>query len=154
MTYPLTPTDDIITPIISTLANVLNTQIGSGIGRLYVEAPDGAPEHQSVLFPIVRFKISGDTNGKLYITLNMAIRYVLRRSKLSDDMVTLYSMFSAFTRVLTSWPNQGLTYNSTPSSITCTVTGGQFTQFAFAGTPFICMQLDTEVLTEINILTT
>ena len=153
MSYPLTPTDDIITPIIAQLSNVLTTQIGSGIGRTYIEAPDGPPEHQSVIFPMVKFDIKDDTNGKLYIKLYFNIRYILRRSKLPDDIAQCYLMFSSFIRVLSSWPNQGLTYNSAGNSITVTPTGGQITQFAIAATPFISLQVNTEVLTEINVLT-
>lgn len=148
MTYPLTPADDIVGPIVSALSNVLTTQI-SGLGRMYTKAPDGPPENNSVIFPLTKVKFEEDTNGKFYVRLTFRITYIQRRSKYPDNIQALYTMFSSMSRILSSWPNQTLG----GASISVCPKDAGFTQWAEAGTSFVALFINTEVLTEYNILT-
>lgn len=147
---PLTPTDDIIGPTATTLAGYLQTQI-TGLGRVYTTVPDGPVEDNSVLMPVVSYKLECDTIGKIYVRITWGIRYVVRRTSVfSSDMLRLYAMFSAFCKVLSSWDNQfanGL-------QITVTPTHGGFTQLTESGTAYVAFILNTDTLTEFNILTT
>lgn len=154
MTSILTPTDDIVGPIVHQLALVLSSQI-TGIGRMYEEVPDGPPENNSVLFPLTSFKFEGDTNGKEYVRLQFGIRYMVRRSNFATNLQACYKMFSAMSRVLAAWYNQPLYDSSTGTQYAIQVTpkSGGFTQFVDSGMPYVALILNTEVLTEFNILT-
>lgn len=145
----ITQTDDIIGPIISNLANYL-TQYVPGLGRMYLQPPDGPPENNSCIFPVSKFSFRHDTNGKVYVDFIVSIRYMIRRSKFPQDLQTLYTAFSAFTYVLSSWPIQQLNGNSEE----VTPIGGTFTQFVFAGQPYLALVFDTKICTEFPIYTT
>lgn len=149
MAYPLPQTDDIIGPIVHQLAIALSTKV-QGLGRMYEQVPDGPPENNSVIFPMTKFVFKQDTNGKVYVCFTFAIRYMIRRSKAVDDIANLYKAFSAFIYVLSSWPVQNL--NGTSDTVT-PIRGG-ITQFVMAGTPYMALVIETDVLTEFPILTT
>jgi hypothetical protein len=140
------PTDDIIGPIVQALAHELSSIVG--LGRLYLEVPDGPPENNSVVFPLRSFKFEGDTNGKMYVRLTFSIRYMVRRSKFADNIKQCYLMFSAFSKVLSSIPNQTLE----GESIVVTPKDGSISIMGEAMQPFVCLVLNTEVLTEFNLL--
>jgi hypothetical protein len=144
----ITQTDDIITPIITQLASFL-TQYVPGIGRMYLQPPDGPPENNSVIFPMTQFSFRHDTNGKQYVDLTFAIRYMIRRSKATDDIQTLYKIFSAFIYVLSSWPIQQL--NGQAEEVT--PLNGLVSQFVFAGQPYMSLTINTKVCTEFPIYT-
>lgn len=141
------PTDDIIAPIIDELASALS--VIEGLGRMYKEPPDGPPEDNSVIFPLSGFKFEGDTAGKMYVRLTFSIRYMVRRSKFTDNLKSCYKMFSSFSRVLSAWSTQSL--NDT--AIEVSPMSGSISQIYQAGQTLVCMTLNTEVLTEFNILT-
>jgi len=143
----MTPVDDIIGPVIEALAAELSSIVG--VGRMYLEPPDGPPEDNSVLFPLSHFKFEGDTNGKIYVRLGFRITYVVRRSKFPDNIQQCYLMFSSFSKILSSLQNQDLGN----LSITVTPKDGSVGQFGQSMQAFVVLILNTEVLTEFNILT-
>jgi hypothetical protein len=145
----LTPTDDIVGPIVHQLALALSTYV-TGIGRMYEEPPDGPPEDGSVIFPLTGFKFEdNDAIGKRYIRLKFGIRYMIKRSTFPDNLLVAYQYFSALSRVLSAWPVQ--TLNGLAIEV-CTKEGA-VTQLTVAGQPFLVLVLNVEVLTEINLIT-
>lgn len=144
----ITQQDDIIGPIVTQLSTFLSTYI-PGLGRMYLQPPDGPPENNSVIFPMTQFSFRHDTNGKVYCDFVFSVRYMIRRSKFTDDIQTLYKAFSSFIYVLSSWPIQQL--NGYAEEVT--PLNGTITQFVFAGQPFLCLSITTKVCTEFPIYT-
>lgn len=144
----MTPIDDIIGPVVAHLASNISTQI-DGLGRMYPEVPDGPPESNSVIFPCTGFKFgSENTNGKMSVTLKISVRYMVRRTKFADNVQQCYLMFSPFAKVLSSIPNQTLSGDS----ITVTPKDGGVSILGESMQPFVALIINTEVLTEFNIL--
>lgn len=149
----ITPTDDLIGPIVHQLALILNQQISTN-PRIYEEYPDGPPETNSIQLPVDGFKVEGDTNGKEYLRISFNLIYVVRRTNFKENLLACYKMFSAIVRVLSSHANQQLQDSNTliQYAISVTPKNGTFVQFTSAGTPFVGLILRTEVLTEYNVL--
>lgn len=138
-------------PFIGPIIDALGAELGAieGVGRVYTAFPDGPPEDSSVLLPLTKFKFEGDTNGKIYVRLTFGIRFVVRRSKFGDNLQSCYNMFFPFAQTLSSISNQELGSNL---SITVTPKDGSIAQFYESAQAFVGLLLNTEVLTEFNIL--
>lgn len=151
---PITPADDIIGTVTHQLALQLAANV-VGIGRMYEEPPDGPPENGSVIFPLTRFHYSTETDGRLQVKLTFGIKYLIRRGRFNDNLVTAYQFFSALTRVLSSWPLQNLQDPNTLQTYAISVTpvDGGITQFVYAGQQYVAVNINTDVTTEFPILT-
>lgn len=139
------PTNDVVGPIVHQLALVCQ-QI-DGISQVYEHEPESAPEDGSVMIPLKKFKIEGDTNGKLYLKLQFSVMYCKRRVRGVQDIPLIYQYVLPFLLALSSWANQTLSGDAMQVS----VTEGGVTQLVYAGQTLRALVTNVEVLTEYNI---
>lgn len=138
-------TNDVVGPIVHQLALVCQ-QI-DGISQIYEQEPETAPEDGSVMIPLKKFKIEGDTNGKLYLRLQFSVMYCKRRVRGVQDIPLIYQYVLPFLLALSSWANQTLSGDAMQVS----VTEGGVTQLVYAGQTLRALVTNVEVLTEYNI---
>jgi hypothetical protein len=142
------PDATLIQQVITALADIARQQL-SGISYVYEQPPDGPPDDMSVLIPLNSYKVLGDTNAKLYISMVFGIRLMLRRGVFSENITTAYSYVRPFLQAYSAWGNQtlgGLAQGVAPKS-------GGVSQMIEAGQPFVAMIINVEVLLEYNIPT-
>ena len=145
---PYSPDATLIQQIITALADIARNQI-SGISYVYEQPPDGPPDDMSVLIPLNSYKILGDTNAKLYLSMIFGIRLMIRRGVFSENVITAYSYVRPFLQAYASWGNQtlgGLAQGISPKS-------GGVTQMVEAAQTYVVTITNVEVLTEYNIPT-
>jgi hypothetical protein len=147
---PITPTDDIIGPVIHQLSTFLSTYV-VGIGRIYEQPPDGPPENNSVMLPVTSIKYEYSDVGKVRLKVTMPIWYMIRRTKFSDNIAQAYKMYSAIVRVLTAWPlNQLPDVNGNDLAIEVLPQSTGFIQTTVAGQAYIALLINTEIITEFS----
>jgi hypothetical protein len=139
------PTNDVVGPIVHQLALVCE-QV-QGISQVYEQEPDTAPEDGSVMIPLKKFKVEGDTNGKLYLRLMFGVMYCKRRVRGVQDIPALYQYLLPFLYALTDWANQSLQ----GEAIDVNVADGGVTQFVHAGQTMRALVINVDVCTEYNI---
>lgn len=140
------PSNDLVQPIIHAIADIIRNQI-DGVSYVYEEVPDTPPEDASVVLPLQPFKVLGDTNGKLYLKIPIAVRFVVRRGSFAENIAYAYTYIAPFLKAFSAWENQtlgGLAQSVSPT------TGG-VAQIIENGTAYVCLVTVVEVLTEYNI---
>lgn len=146
MPGPYTPSDTLVGPIITQIANTIRNEIPA-IEYVWEKVPDRAPSDNQVLLPLLKIKVLSDTNGKLKILLTIGARHVFRRRELDAGISQAYTFIMPWLRLLSAWPNQtqgGLAIDTTPTDLAVTriIEGGQ---------AFIALAVNFDVLTEFNI---
>jgi hypothetical protein len=141
-----TPADLLVGPIIQGLHNIVQNQI-SGVTVLYTTEPDGPFEDNSVFIPEPTWKVQGDTNGKLYLTVEFGLRHIVQRSLLEDSFPAVRAYLHPYLMALATWANQDLG----GTAITVNILKGGIGQWVHAGVPHVALLLNIEVLTEFNI---
>lgn len=97
------PADTLIDPITQRLAAV--AQQIEGIGVCYLQAPEGPPEHNSVLFPVVDIQVDEQYYGRATLTLTYQIVHLFRRTRLQDTLPLLFAYAPAWITAITAEPN-------------------------------------------------
>lgn len=143
----ITPTDTLVGPVVDGLIGVTG-QI-SGIGRTYREPPEGAPEDNSVIFPLTGFEVKDDTNGRLFVALTFEISHLFRRGRLNETVGRIIPFVPAWLDRLTAWPNQSLGGAAEEVS----VKSGKIAGFTWASQQYLALSLTVTVLTELPIST-
>lgn len=99
----ITPADTLIDPITQGLITVAQQIVG--IGVCYPKAPEGPPEHNSVLFPVTDVKVDEQYYGRATLTLTYQIIHLFRRTRLQDVLPTMYPFVPAWITALAAEPN-------------------------------------------------
>lgn len=146
MPGPYAPSDTLIGPIITQIANNIRTQIPS-IEYVWEKVPDRAPSDNQVLLPLLKIKQVDDTNGKLKILLTVGARHVFRRRELDAGIAQAYTYIMPWLKMLSAWTNDTLG----GLAIKVTTTDLAVTRIIESGQVFIALATNFEVLTEFNI---
>lgn len=148
MTYPIT--DNVVGPIIHALAGIVKAGIDPNM-RVYEDAPDGPPEHNSCVIPPPTFKFVNDTNGKLSLKMTFGVRHVIRRKKLGESLSSARTFMIPYLMVFSAWKNQNLT--DANGALLCrevTPSSGGLIQFEDSAQTFIAVLTNVDVLVDIN----
>lgn len=143
----MTPDDTIVGPIVDGLI-VVGKQI-DGIGRFYKEPPEGSPEDNSVVFPLTKFSVEGDTNGRMFLKLTFEISHLFRRARLNETYSRIIPFVPAWLDRLSAWPNQTLGGAAEEVS----VESGRIDSLTWGSQQFLALTLTVTVLTEFAIST-
>jgi hypothetical protein len=140
-----TPTDALVGPIIHQLALVAG-QI-QGVGRTYETPPEGEPEDNSVLFPLMKWKEIDDTNAKLKIELTFSIYHLFRRDRMEDAYPRAQLYMTSWWNALADWSN--LTLGGL--AIDTNIVDGKIGNVVWGDHPYLALITTITVLTEFNI---
>lgn len=146
MPGPYSPSDTLVGPIVHQLALLVAAQIPS-VGHVYEDLPDRSPTDNSVIVPLIRAKVLGETNGKLRVQLQFSLRHLFRRKNMPDNIATAYTYVMPWLNLLSAWPNQnlsGLAIEVNPSDVVVT-------QMSESGQPMVALVINFFVVTEFNI---
>lgn len=146
MPGPYVPDGTLITDIIHQIAITIQAQIPS-ISHVYEEYPDRAPNDNTVILPLTKFKVLDDSNGKLKVVFVITAKHLFRRKQMSDNITQAYSYVNPWLLCISAWPNQGLGGNA----IQLTIKEGGVQQMAEAGQAMVGLVVSFEVLAEFNI---
>lgn len=103
----ISPQDTLVSPLVAALMVVCG-QI-AGLGNLYPEVPDAAPEDNSVLFAPLQVEVNDDeTSGKLVLGVDIEINHLFRRRRLQENLSLIYQFLPAWLTVTTAYSNQTL----------------------------------------------
>lgn len=146
MPGPYAPDDSLVGPIAHEIAIMVQQQIPS-ITTVYEKLPDRSPTDNSVILPMIRAKVLGDTNGKMKIRFTFSMRHLFRRKSMPDNIASAYSYLMPWMNFLSAWPNQTLN----GLAIEVTATDISITQLMESGQPMVALMVNFDVLTEFNI---
>lgn len=146
MTALFTPSDSLIGPIVSQIAQIIETQI-AGVDRVYPNIPDGPPEDNSVIIPLSNFEILDETNGRLSVRLTFGVRHLIRRKEMGESVTACYSYLMPYFQCFSAWKNQDLG----GTARLMTVKNGGITQFIESGQVYLALIINLQVLTEFTI---
>lgn len=146
MPGPYVPDGTLITDIIHQIAITIQAQIPS-ISHVYEEYPDRAPNDNTVILPLTKFKVLDDSNGKLKVVFVITAKHLFRRKQMSDNITQAYSYVNPWLLCISAWPNQDLGGNA----IQLTIKEGGVQQMAEAGQAMVGLVVSFEVLAEFNI---
>jgi len=143
---PYTPTDSLIGPIATFIANLITTQIPS-ITHVYPTLTDRAPSDNAVVLRFTRGKIVDETNGKIRVVLTYTMNHLFRRAEIDASLLRAYAYAVPWMRFLAAIPNQALG----GLAISMTATDLATTQVPISGQPTIALVVDFNVHTEFNL---
>lgn len=146
MPGPYAPTDDLVGPIVHQIALLIQAQIPS-VAHVYEKFPDGPPQDNSVIIPLVSGKVVDETNGKLKLRFTFAVLHIFRRSKLPDNIGRAYTYVAPWLKLLSAWPNQNLGGLAREVD----ATNLMVTQRAEAAQAVVALSVNFDVVTEFNI---
>jgi hypothetical protein len=150
-----TPTDDLIGPIITQLAQCIQTQITPAPSVVYTMPPDGQPENNSVALGMAEWKVEeGDlsTNGILSLCLTFNVWHFFQSRILAENIQNTYNWLHAYLNVFSAWGNQYLqdSQGVVHARAVCPKKGGT-TKASFSGIPFTVLYMQIEVITDFSI---
>lgn len=151
MVQVFTPSDSVITPIVSALSSNIQAQL-TNPATFYLYPPDGPPDDNSYVFALDKFQVkadgeSGGTNGVLGLFLSFKFYHFFRKSTFGDNLTSVYNLYLPYLSIFSAWYNQslgGLARAVTPK-------GGKVMQVPFGDEPHVALVLDLEVETEFNV---
>ena len=139
--------EDIISPIVDALANIIETQIDPPPTHIYLLPPDGAPDEDTATIIMTQYKVVDDTNGKLEIRMVFGIIHWFKiLPHMSDAIFKAYQYLMPYIRAFSAWDNQ----ESALWRIVQVSQGGIKTQGS-AGEQRIGLTTNVEVVLEYNI---
>lgn len=149
MAGPFAPSDSLIGPIVTAIANNIRTQIPS-IQYVYEKLPDRSPQDNSVIIPLLKAKVrEAETEGKVGILFTFGLRHLFRRKEMPDNIAAAYIYIMPWMQMLTAWPNQQLGGLARVTN----VTDISIMQVAESGQPMVALAINIDVLTEFNVIT-
>lgn len=140
-----TPSDNLVGPIIHQIALV--AQQVQGVGRVYETPPEGEPEDNSVLIPLVDWKVIDSTNAKLKVELAFNIYHLFRRDRMEDAYPRAQLVMTAWWNAIADWVN--LTLDGL--AIDTNIKGGKIGTVTWGSLPYLALIHNITVLTEFNI---
>lgn len=146
MPGPFPPNDNLVGPIAHQLATLIFTQIPS-IAHVYEQLPDRPPGDNTIILPMTRGKVIGDTNGKMKVQFTFSMRHLFRRKNMQDNITSAYSYVTPWLNFLSAWPNQNLG----GLAIEVSATDIAITQLSESGQAMVALVINFNVLTEFNI---
>lgn len=146
MPGPFVPDGTLVTNIIHQIAITIQAQIPS-ISFVYEDYPDRAPNDNTVILPLTKYKILDDTNGKMKMMLQITAKHLFRRKQMSDNIKQAYTYINPWMLCLSAWPNQTLG----GYAMEINIKEGGVSQVAEAGQSMVALVTTFEVVTEFNI---
>lgn len=146
--FPVSSTSDLyITPFLSQLQTLFQTQISPAPSVVYTLPPDGQPEHNSVVITTPEFDDTGSTLDKRELTFHLnIIHFTAASSRVADDFQNCYNWFSAYVNVLDAWKNQNLSGTSRE----VTLKKGRVDRIQWDAIPMIVLFMKVDVVVEFN----
>lgn len=144
---PFAPNDDFLGPIITQIASVISTNI-TGVGQVYTEEPDGAPENNSCLITFMKMKMVDDTNYKIKVRLTFELRHIVRRTRMKDSVKQARTYLFPYLQAFSAVENQTLN----GLSILVEPVEQTIIQWIHSGEPRSACRTAIDVLTEFNIV--